>query len=679
MTNDGRRLWFSLALVLALGITLSGYYFVHRPVTLAQAAVLAGTFVDTGVAFLLTALGGGLGQRLLRGWPIAASGERVAVHAALGWGMMGLAMLALGVANLYHPPLIWALVLLLFVSLWRSIRRWLADLSRAFAVFGYPDRFARLAVLFVLCTLALGWLQALAPPFKWDALVYHLTLPQLYAQTRGIRLEADFFFSGMPQLTEMLYTAAFLLRGEIAAQTLGWVFGAVLTLGLAAYASEAFGPRLASLAPALLLSSSTIAISHSWAYADLLLMLLALAMLVTLRRWSFTHERRWLLLSGVLAGLAMGCKYTGVILPFAAVAVIVLDHFRSRSHPPTPPHPITLSTRHLVTLSLSFLFISFLFFTPWLLKNWFFTGSPTYPLLIPTPAVDKLRLWFYNRPDLTERNPVWAALIFFRVIFLGVQGANNYDATLSPWLVFLPLALALGWRRLDAPVRRELSPLVIFVLASYALWVILTFVSYYAVQARLFFSLFPALSLLCLGGELAAAQFDSPGLRLSTIVQGIIIFAFGLSTLEYVMAFAAHNPLAYLAGRQTASEYRAANLGWYTAGIDRVNTLPAGSRVVFLWEPRSLECASPSRCVPDLIIDRWWRLRRTVGTAEAAMTRWKSEGITHVLIYDLGLQFVRSQPDSPFEDSDWAELDRLRSQLPLLENIGGAYSLYALP
>ena len=693
-----RRSLFALLIVLTLAAILGGYYFVHKPVTPAQATALAAPLADALMAVWLTTLAGALGRRILRSWQVLPSpvsifstgeppmsgggwvgmgvspGERMTLHAALGWGVMGLAMLALGLAKLYYPALIWLLALTLTLGLWRDLGDWFADWRAALRVFVFPDRLSQLGAVFVAFTLGLGLLTALTPPLKWDAHVYHLTLPQLYAQTHSVKLGGDFFFSGMPQLTEMLYTAAYLLRSGVAAQTLGWAFGAVLALGLAAHASELFGPRLAPLAPALLFASFTIAISLAWAYADLLLMLLALALLIALRQWRLTREHRWLYLAAVFSGLALGCKYTSFILPLATLAVIVFDHLHLV--PQSLNHSITQSPNRSITL---FILITLALFSPWLLKNFAYTGNPFFPLLFPTATVDRLRLWFYNRPDLTERNPLWAALIFFRAIFLGGQGGNNYDATLTPLLVFLPFTLALGWRKLAAPVRRELAPLALFVSVSYAAWVALTFISYYAIQSRLFFSLFPALALLGVGGLAALAHFDSPTLRLSLIVNALLAFVLGLSALAHFAEFAAHSPLAYLAGAQTAADYRAANLGWYPLAIDKVNALPAGARVLFLWEPRSLDCATPDRCDPDLIIDRWWHLRRTLGSAEAAIAYWKSAGFTHLLIYDLGVDFVKTQAENPFDDSDWMELDRLRSQLHLVENIGGTYSLYVLP
>lgn len=663
---SGRRLTLSFGLVLALVIILGVYYWVHKPIQPVQAAVLASTLADAAVAGLLTLLGGALGRRLLHDGPITSPGERITLQLALGWGLIGMAMLALGLARLYYAIVLWPLALIALLLLWREARGWLGDCLHAFRALWFPDRLSRLAGLFVLFTLGLGLFNALAPPVKWDALVYHLTLPKLYGQTHGVRLEADFFFSGMPQLTEMLYTAAVLLRGPIAAQTLGWAFGALLALGLAAHAHELLGARFAALTPAVLFSSFTVALSLSWAYADMLLMLLSLACLIALRQWRITQQPRWLWLAAVFAGFAMGCKYTAALVPFGAAAVIALT-------------PAPLLPRSRARLPAAFLLIAFLTFSPWLLKNWFFTSSPTYPLLFPASHVDALRLQFYNQPDLADRNLLWAALIFFRNTFLGVQGGDPYDATLGPLFVLLLFGLALGWRSLASQVRDTLRPLAVFALVSYPGWVILTFMSYYAVQARLFFAIFPALALLCAGGLAALTACDTPTLRVSLIVKAVLIFVLVLSALEQGIAFAAHSPLAYLAGARSAADYRAANLGWYAVAMERVNALPAGARVVFLWEPRSLECAASDRCDPDVIIDRWWHLRRKGMPPAAAIADWKAQGATHVLIYDAGVKFLRDHRDIRFAESDWTELENLREQMRRVEQIGSDYSLYTLP
>lgn len=663
-----RRPVYGLVSLLALAATLAGYYWIHKPITPAQASALFSVGADLGVALWLTALAGGLGRRVMATWDGSQPGERLAVQAAVGWGGLGLGLVGLGGLGWYYAFVMWLIVVVASLWLWRAMRAWLAEVILAVRAFWPDDAWMRLASLLTLSIGLLGLLRALAPPIMWDALVYHLTLPKLYAETHGLRLNQDFMFSGMPQLVEMLYTAAFLLRGPIAAQTLGWMFGAVLALGLAAHTANLLGPRLAPLAPALVFSSYSIALALAWAYADLLLMLMALALLITLRQWRLTRERRWLLLSGFLAGLAMGCKYTAAIVPLAAVVVILFTSFAQR---------ITASS--VLLPSAAFCLIALLTFSPWLIKNLIFTGNPVYPLLFPAGDMDALRQFFYSRPDLAERDPLWASLIFFRAVLGGVQGGNGYDATLNPFLAFLPLAVLPGWRYLTPEQREALSPVALFVAVAYAAWVALTFVTPLAEQARLFFALLPALAVLGVGGLAALTALDTPTLRPSFILRAAVGLVLILSMYEYGQTFVVYNPLAFLSGQQSAAEYRKDSLGWYVVALEKVNALPADSRVLFLWEVRSLECEPRPRCLPDVIIDRWWHLRRTLGSAEAMLARWRAEGVTHILIYDTGVRFLQTRPDNGYDPVDWTELETLRTRLREIENLGDVYSLYALP
>ena len=696
MLNRPARL--ALSLVLAIAVILGAYYLTHKPITPLQVVALGGVGADAGVALLLTILGGAVGRRVLappltpayrpplpplptellvgrggrgRGWGVRSLGEQVALEAALGWGCISTFMLGLGMARLYLPWLIWVLALSALAFLRRDARGWLADVLAAARALPLPDALSRFSALLVVIVLALGLLWALAPPVMWDALVYHLTLPKLYAQIGSVWLADDFMFKGMPQLNEMLFTAAYLMRGASAAQALGWAFGAVLALGLAAHAGEVLGPRGAALAPALLFASFTIALSLAWAYAELLMMLMTLGVLIALRQWRQASDQRWLWLAGALAGLTVACKYTGVIVPMASSMMILAS-----------PLPL-LTTREArggarPRALLHFAFPAALACAPWLIKNWLLTGNPAYPLLLPTAQMDALRLFFYNRPDLLERNPLWAALIFFRAVFIGAQGQNSYDATLGPLWVFLPLALAVGWRVLPAERQPELKPLAVFALAAYVIWVGLMFVSYYAVQARLFFAIFPALAIVSAGGLLALEQFNSSALRVSIIARAATAFILGLSLLQLIFHFGAHNPLAYLTGAESARAYRLAHLGGYALALEDVNALPEGARVLFLWEPRSLECA-PGRCDPDVIIDRWYHLRRTLRSADNILAQWKTAGFTHVFIDETGVQFVKNESTSPHEATDWAELEALRARLRPARDIGGSYSLYEIP
>ena len=60
-----RRVWASLSLVVVLALILGMYYWVHKPVTYRQAEAISSTLVNSGVAILLTLVGGGLGRQLV--------------------------------------------------------------------------------------------------------------------------------------------------------------------------------------------------------------------------------------------------------------------------------------------------------------------------------------------------------------------------------------------------------------------------------------------------------------------------------------------------------------------------------------------------------------------------------------------------------------------------------------
>jgi hypothetical protein len=694
--RDGRT-WLSLFVVVALFAVLGVYYWAHKPVTPEQALVLAASILNLAVAASVVAAAGALGRNVLgrlvgpAGLSAATAGERVTLSAALGLGLIGLIMLALGMAGGLYPLVAWALFAGLLAWLWRDVRRWVADLRAVVAGLLPAGRFEAAAAAFVLLVLVLGLLRALAPPLAWDALVYHLVLPRLYAAAHSVRLDpADFsFFTGMPQLAEMLYTLALLLRlepqaGLVTAQTLGWLFGLLLALGLAGAAAAMRLP--AWLAPAIVFSSFSVSLALAWAYADQLLMLLALAALLAVRLWQHHRAagrsaRSWLLIAGGLAGLAWGTKYTGALVPLGCAAAVLVESIicptRSQASPGWRGWLSRLRSGVAPASGLGFVAAALM--APWLIKNLLFTGSPVYPLLLPAADVDQQRLWFYSRPDLAESSLLAATTVFVRATLLGRQGSLPFDSSLSPLLLFLPLGLAAAWRRLSPAARPSLRPVIAFSLAAYAGWIALLYVSPLSYQPRLFLSVVPALALVGCAGAVALLGLSSATLRLAFIVNAAIVLVLALSALENAVYFAAHSPLGYLAGAQPASAYRADRLGWHQVALERVNALPAGSRILFLWEARSLGCEAHIRCLPDVVIDRWWYLQRQDLGAAGAVALWRAQGVTHVLLYDLGADFTRREGSDAYEPRDWAELEALPAQLSLVELIGGTYRLFALP
>jgi hypothetical protein len=136
------------------------------------------------------------------------------------------------------------------------------------------------------------------------------------------------------------------------------------------------------------------------------------------------------------------------------------------------------------------------------------------------------------------------------------------------------------------------------------------------------------------------------------------------------------NPVPIVFGFQSRDDYLFQRLGWFQAAMKEINSLPTTSKTLFLWESRAYYCENA--CSPDVVIDRWWYLSRSLGDHEQIADWMKQEEVTHVLIYDTGKKFIQSQ-ENLFEDKDWLLLDRFtEKKLTKVSEIGGTYSLYSL-
>lgn len=104
--------------------------------------------------------------------------EQFVLRVGLGFGALGLIVLAVGFIQLPPPPFAWIAVLAILPF---GARPFFADLRAALPRWPANNTNRALAA-FIALTLSLIFLRALAPITAWDSLVYHLTGPKLYLQ-----------------------------------------------------------------------------------------------------------------------------------------------------------------------------------------------------------------------------------------------------------------------------------------------------------------------------------------------------------------------------------------------------------------------------------------------------------------------------------------------------------------
>ncbi len=668
--DSNGRLWIGLLAFLCFaGLTIS-YFVVHKPFTpdLALSLGLAlGRFFVVG---LIVAAAGGLGQRVLSMVMPPALLQSplicLALQAASGLGLLALGVLVVGVLGGIRPWIGWLVLALLLIGLRRNVLAWMGHwrgLALAWSQAGRLGKFlASCIALLIFFTLQ----TALSPPFRFDALTYHLTLPRLYLAAGRFYEVPQNIFWGMPQSAEMLYTWALALAGEPAAPVLGWAFGVLALAGLLGFGLQKYDADTGWVVAAALISGFTLASSLSWGYADWLVILFGVAWLVVMDVWVNSRQLKHLLLAGGLAGLAIGAKYTAGILLLCGVVVLVYYGRQSAR----------LTLLNLLGYGLAVGLAA----APWLVKNLVSTGNPVYPFLYPAGAMSELRLTLYQggQPFGGWQDVLMLPL---RATYLGVESGPGYSASIGPLLFGLSLCAGLGWRARPGYAQESIRMAALIVASGVLVWMILGRFSSYLLQSRLYFAFFPSLAFLAGAGFSGLPGLALPNVRLGRLASFLVALVVGLNTFEVGVQTLKQGAPGAVLGLVPAAQYLADNLGWYFPAMESVRALPLGDRALLLWEPRSLYCLP--RCDPDEVLDRWKRERYDIAgdvpaKTEAILEAWRAAGYTHLLFYAAGAEFIRQEGRMPYTDADWQALEELLQELRLVKDFGGAYQLYAL-
>lgn len=659
-----RSLVIGLSAILWPFLVLMLYYVSHKPFSPEMAASLAVAIWRLFIGLALVATAGAIGQRIapLDDLPRLV---RLSLQAALGLGAYALAILIIGsTIGLYS----WLLALLpLAVGIWlrRSLLKWLRQATALRDLWRESDGFGRTVA--VLCGLLLlnALIVALAPPLKFDALVSHLALPQAYLELGHIQYLPWQVMSGMPQNAEMLFTWAIALGGLPAATVLGWWIALLSVIGLLGYFSQKLNVRSAWVGAASLLAGFSLVMLTAWGYVDWLALLFGFCVLVLLDRWRRKLDLLSLLVAGAFTGLAVGTKYTAAVLGVAAVAALAWHIWKRR-----------IPWRAGILDLLKFCGAALVVYLPWFMKNLLTTGNPFYPFLFASGAMTTLRLEVYQSVPPYGN---WLDFFFLplRATYLGVEGGEGYMVALGPLLLGFGLFAWLGRERRTLDQQVTLENAAVLSITGLLIWAIANRISGNLIQTRYYFSLFPAFTALAAFGFWGLSHVSLPQVRLNRILTTLVMLVLVFNLIEVgAFAWKSGAPQA-VAGLESEADYLADNLGWYQPAMQAIKELPAGSKVLMLYEPRSLYCAPT--CSPDEILDRWKRDWNTLGDKQSILISWKQDGYTQVLVYSAGVDYLRTAEDPHHPLSDLNALDDFLAQLPAPQSFGDTYALYTLP
>lgn len=656
----------NLTLIIAvfwLLIVVGGYYLIHSPLPVGMfLPILSAVWSILSVGMVM-ALAGGMGYMIVRleSFPDLV---RSVIQAALGLGIMALFVMLLGSLWRINSYFIFFLVPFFLVVYHRGVLGWLRIWRETL-----PDQWLRgggfqrglMVVLGLLFLLAL--ITALAPPIKYDALNYHLTLPKAYLQNQKITDLPWLVMSGMPQATEMLYLVTMALGGESAPLVLNWAFGLLTVLGLVGYLSERANSQAGWVGAAVLLSGFTLASALSWGYVGWLSALFGLCVLVFLDAfYQSGGKRKYLFLAGIFAGLAFSTKYpAGVVMAAGGVALSwAVFRLKQKWWP--------AAWRFAAGASL--------FSIPWLLKNWILTGNPLYPFFFESGAMDAVRIAVYQgAPTFGD----WTDLAFLplKAALTGVEGTLGYSVSMGPLMLALGVLAFLGWSLKTKVEQKSISMAGWVSLTGILIWAVGNQLSGYLIQTRFYFVLFPAFASLAGFGYYELQRIPSKKDWFGKLVKIVLLLVMVFNLVQISADVNHKGAVSVLFGQKTPQTYLYDNLGWYAVAVEAIQELPDGSKVMMLYEPRGYGCIP--KCDQDEILDRWKTENIRFSDYAAMEASWHGEGFTHLLVYTTGVDFLRSDNDPHHPLSDLKALDAYLATLKLPVDLGGVYTLYEIP
>jgi 4-amino-4-deoxy-L-arabinose transferase-like glycosyltransferase len=465
---------------------------------------------------------------------------------------------------------------------------------------------ALLLIALVLLLIASVLILASVPPVDRDALTHHLAVPKLYLQHGGIFEIPWIVFSYYPMNLDLLYTLPLYFGNDIAPKFIHFGFALLTAVLVYRYLKEKIDTTYGLLGALAFLSIPVIVKLSVTVYVDLGLIFFSTAALLGLLRWADSGFRlRYLIVSAISCGLALGTKYNGLIVLFSTAMFVPLLYVRRDDRRPAPS-----MHRQLKSIGMTMLFVgvAVLVFSPWMIKNYIWTENPLYPLYgsffnsrahgtqVPAASVEKS----LQEPDPADPVPEKSLSHFAqRKIVFGESGAEilaiplrvfvqgrdddpkYFDGKLNPALLLLPLIATFGWKTVSESQRRDEQ-----VLLGFGMLYLLAVYVQIDMRIRWIAPIVPPLVILSMYGlrrlEIRVrdeANAISKGF-LGAVFGGALLLLFGLNISYIVKQFDVIQPWDYIAGKVSRPEYIARYRREYPV-IDYANrNLPNDARIL---------------------------------------------------------------------------------------------------
>ncbi len=347
---------FILTAVFAACCIFWGIYppkdFIYYLPNFALAAILFAVYLAFGIKM----------QKILK---ISAPAVKYPVAFALSIGAVGTLFFLAGTVGLYNIFFALAVLAAMAVFSYKEIKKIIFDISAFLKGLQGAQTNLTSAAFYAVAGFVFIYLffACLTPPIYYDTLVYHLAVPEQYIQAGGIINMKENIFSFYPQLMQMNCLFVLLISNELCVKLLYFFMAIMSIAALAGLADELkvnkkVSVLLLAICPIFMLNASRIG-------AELPLMFFtALLFYILVKGIDSGFNAGDGLLAGIIAGMIMSIKYTGIVVYAFGAAVFIYMLAKKR-----------IGARNAIM----YLLVPACIVLPYIIKNYFYTGDPFYP------------------------------------------------------------------------------------------------------------------------------------------------------------------------------------------------------------------------------------------------------------------------------------------------------------
>lgn len=665
----GKKLgWLLIGILIIIwtGFSVGIYFVSHKPFLIQVADQIAYSAWTLIVTILLTINAFMLGNLTLRRlFPnILPNTPSLLLAGGIGLGWLGILGFGMALIGATHAAiLLGTQVLILLFAYQRGKVVETLDQIRELSneIKESKTKIPAWMVWFVCIAFVLTALRTYLPPADaFDALFYHLRIPELWLADGGLQAYniPHYWFPG---IVEGVYFWGLGMGSELVSQQIHFIWSLLLTLLIWCWVKQLWGDLTAAWSVVLITSIPSTLLLASWAYTDIALTFYGAAMLYCLWAGIEKDDKSWWAVSAIAVGMAMGVKYTSVVMPISAVIIITVWTYRS--------------PREWIRRIAHFCLIGFVTGAIWYIRNWYWMGNPFYPFVFGGTYWDSFRAQAFSGAG-TGIGWDWKAILLLPItITLGYQDINSIDADIGPLLLpALPLAVFVMYRikTYEAAKQKALVALGIFIITSLSFWVYGYISSQGLWQARLLMPAMIPCTIPMAVGVTLIRKIDFEKFRISFIIYGLLIASAAINLINLGLGTIARNPFALATGIITRESYLETYQPGYASALQMISHLPEDVSVYFLFEPRSY--GMTRRVQPDPILDNFSHDIFLYQEPQAILKAWQREGYTHILLNTQGADFIfENKPDQK------AELQALTSLLsdPVASSPTG-YILYKI-